>query len=115
MPEQDDTATRIPLDGNWTIAGIAGRQIELAAHLEILHAGREHTVAPPYSEICVGGMESIDACGCQLLVVFLRYMRQSGLVPAIVNIPEHIRSTVAKLGFKEELEVTGGSTHGRSH
>jgi len=108
MPEQDETSLRILLGGNWTIAGITDRLNELTAHLETLLTCRENAVAPLNSVICVGGVEAIDACGCQLLAIFLRHLRQHGFVPTIVNHPEHFRSSVAMLGFGDELEGTGG-------
>ncbi|AJE04508.1 STAS domain-containing protein [Geobacter pickeringii] len=106
MPEHADTTARIALSGNWSICCVTDRLSELTTHLGSLLAGREAD-ASTSREICVRDVESIDASGCQLLAVFLRHLRRHGFAPTIVNQPEHVRSSMAMLGFDAELEGTG--------
>ncbi|WP_298272451.1 STAS domain-containing protein [Geobacter sp.] len=108
MSEQADTPARITLGGDWSISGVTERLNELTVHLGSLLAGRGAAAPPPKSEICVRDVETIDASGCQLLAVFVRHLRRHGFAPAIVNPPEHFRSSVSLLGFDDELEGTGG-------
>jgi anti-anti-sigma regulatory factor len=77
MPEHADTTNRIALNGDWSIIGINCRLHELSTYLKTLRANRERTADSLNlkMKICVDGVETIDASGCQLLAVFLRHVR----------------------------------------
>lgn len=107
MPEHADITSRIALDGDWSLAGITSRLKELTTHLETLRACRDSSNTPLNLEVCVGGVETIDASGHQLLAVFLRLVSLNSFAPMIVNQTDHFRSSVAMLGFDTDLKGGG--------
>lgn len=102
------TATiAITLDGDWSMTGVAAQLQPLAEHLALLapHAsgGRPGPSGQPL--ISLARIDAIDACGLQLLTVFLRHLRQLGFTPALTDISRDVRLTVQTLGFGHELEA----------
>lgn len=105
------TATiAITLDGDWSMTGVAAQLQPLAEHLALLapHApGRHQGPAASGTQplISLARIDAIDACGLQLLTVFLRHLRQLGFTPALTDISRDVRLTVQTLGFGHELEA----------
>ena len=102
------TTSRVTLGGDWTNAGVIARLSELTTNLESLFSARHGaggSVSGP--EICLLGIESIDASGCQLLDIYFQHLRRYGFTPVIVTSPDHIRSCVEGLGFNHLFERAG--------
>lgn len=111
------TATiAITLDGDWSMTGVATQLQPLAEHLAALshHApgGRPGPSGQPL--ISLAGIDAIDACGLQLLTVFIRHLRQLGFAPTLTNVDHDFRLTVQTLGFAHELEQIIHSDQGHA-
>lgn len=108
MTGNSDTTACITLCGDWSITGVSARLSELTAHLDALvlntpDAG-DASMGP---EICLAGVEAIDASGCQLLAVFFAHLRRNGLSPRLVNLPGHVHACADLLGFAPVMERAG--------
>lgn len=104
MSEHSDTPPGIILGGDWTNIGIIERLSEVCDHLGALLSSRRSNAEPLDSRICLSGVETIDASGCQLLAIFFRHVRQHGLRPIVINLPEDFRLSMELFGFSSELE-----------
>lgn len=54
----------------------------------------------------LAGVTDIDACGCQLLALFLCALRQNNVSAQLTNIPDTIRSKIHFLGFDSEFNLS---------
>lgn len=100
-----DSMHKIALSGDLSMVGVT-EQFPLMAQyvagaVEVEAEG--HTVHPPI-EIDLTGLHALDACGCQLLVAFVRNIRKraGGVVPCI-KLTDSCRGTIHTLGFDDEL------------
>lgn len=102
---------RLCLDGDWSMSGVAERFPLLARHLSLLSAsppdqeiqGKESNKLP---EIDLAGLNALDACGCQLLALFIRSLRRYGFTPCVTNIPDTFRAKINFLGFDREFNLS---------
>lgn len=98
MPEKDSINCEvISLEGEWTI--------ERAAELRQLLADRFSLLArlgPAPGEVTVdlAGLSGIDACGCQLLLVFLEELRRRGIAAGTSAGSDEVREKIDLLGFR---------------
>ena len=103
--------SRLCLDGDWSMSGVSERFPLLAKHLSLLSdslpgqefQGDESNSLP---EIDLAGLNALDACGCQLLALFIRNLRRYGLAPRVTNIPDTFRAKIHFLGFDREFNLS---------
>lgn len=108
MTGNSDTTACITLCGDWSITGVSARLSELTAHLDALVLNTPDAGdASTGPEICLAGVEAIDASGCQLLAVFFAHLRRNGLSPRLVNLPGHVHACADLLGFAPVMERAG--------
>ena len=88
----------IVLHGTWGIS-------EAVQHLHLLTGELELLLAPdprPASvAIDLAGVESLDACGCQLLALFLGNLKRHGITPEPRRIPVELFEQIRHLGFAD--------------
>jgi anti-anti-sigma regulatory factor len=70
---------------------------------QLLEADRR----PARAEIDMAGVTSVDACGCQLLAVFLENLIRHGIVPEPCRIPPGIMEQIRLLGFADAFDPSG--------
>lgn len=101
---------RIVLDGDWSMGGVAEKHPPLTESLARLlnaDAVADQLKSSPDAvrEIDVSGITGFDACGCQLLALFVRTLRQNGFNAHVSNVPDTFRSKIHCLGFDHELNL----------
>jgi anti-anti-sigma regulatory factor len=103
---QVDTAapTRVTLDGEWTMNGAAERLELLAGQLAML---LEADPRPTRVDLELAGVANIDACGCQLLAVFLENLKLHGITPEPCGIAPEVREQITLLGFADAFTASG--------
>lgn len=111
MLKETTKALRVCLDGDWSMSGVAERFPLLAKHLSLLldsQSNEELQNSQPSGlpEIDLAGINALDACGCQLLALFIRNLRQCGVTPRVTNIPDTFRSKIHFLGFDREFNLS---------
>lgn len=94
-PGADDAAPADPLAGDWTIYRAAELHAEL---LRRLAAGDD--------TLDLGGVETIDCAGLQLLIAARRSAREAGLPLRIVRTPAAVRRFCEELAAAHVLEAT---------
>lgn len=111
MFNQTTEPIKICLDGDWSMGGVAERFPLLARHLSTVsdfQSGDEFQTSESHSlpELDLTGINALDACGCQLLALFVRNLRQRGVTPRLTNIPDAFRSKIHFLGFDREFSLS---------
>ena len=91
------------LQGDWTMDGAGQRLKLLAGELAQLLAAEPR---PPRVEIRLAELTSVDACGCQLLAVFLENLKRHGIAPAPGFIPPEVMEKIRLLGFADSFAST---------
>jgi anti-anti-sigma regulatory factor len=109
MSKRDSTETTLHLNGDWSICGI-GEQFRLVAEKFAVVAGRQSdTELPPVAvsrfTIDLAGIDAIDACGCQFLLILFGTLEQIGMNPVLIGIPDTVRNNIRLLGFDHELSA----------
>lgn len=102
--------SKIHLDGDWSMAGVAEKFSALSSVLNSLLDSQlstdpGHSAAPVVPEIDLSGITGFDACGCQLLVLFVRKLRQHGISAQLTNFSDALKSSVYYFGFDRELNL----------
>jgi anti-anti-sigma regulatory factor len=93
----------IMLHGEWTISRAAERLKLLAGEFaQLFEACPRHARV----DINMAGVASVDACGCQLLVVFLENLRRQGIAPEPSYIAPEIMEQVRLLGFADAFAAS---------
>lgn len=100
MSENGPDTHNITLEGEWSLEHIGERQKLLAG--ELVHL-RETTPGVGVVEIDLSGVATIDACGCQLLAIFVETLRQLGITARSKKIPRQLLEKVGILGFSFEF------------
>ena len=95
---------RIILKGALSMVGVK-EQYQLleqyaVSQAEAVAAGHEQN-AP--LEIDLTGVQELDACGCQLLSVFLNNLRQRGAADCSFKLNDDFRMKIHNLGFDDEI------------
>ena len=104
-------ASRICLDGDWSMSGVAERfqtvakQISLWSNSPISQASQQ-SAAHVTPEIDLAGIAELDASGCQLLAMFIRNLRENGITPMLTNIPDIFMAKIHFLGFGHECNLS---------
>lgn len=102
---------KICLDGDWSMNGVAETFPNLTNFLAGI-LGTEASVGlqkclPDYSpEIDLTGITNFDACGCQLLALFVRSLKESGVSIHLIKMNDALRSKIEFLGFGRELNLS---------
>lgn len=95
---------RIALNGDLSMMGVTEQFPLLAQYLagpaEAVTAGYDPCLA---HEIDLTGVHVLDACGCQLLVAFIRNIRQRGAGEFSFKMTDDCRDVIHNLGFEDEL------------
>lgn len=99
-----DSMHKIALNGDLSMIGVTEQFPRMAQYVagaaDAVTAG---TAVHPPIEIDLTGVNALDACGCQLLVAFVRNIRkQWGRVPCL-RLSDDCRGTIRTLGFGDEL------------
>lgn len=102
--------SRVFLDGDWSMNGVAEKFPILANYLAGVF-GAETSVelqnCPSKSipEIDLTGITDFDACGCQLLALFISNLKRNGVTVHLINMSDALRSKINFLGFGRELNL----------
>lgn len=101
-----DDVNRIALNGDLSMVGVTDQFPLLAQYL----AGPAEAVTScldqrTIHEIDLTGVQALDACGCQLLVAFIRNLRQRGDALSSLKLTDDCREIIHTLGFDDELSV----------
>ena len=101
----------IRLDGDWSMGGVAERFPVMAKYFAALlnyedSADRQICPSDAVSEIDVAGINEFDACGCQLLALLVRVLRQHGVSAQLINMTDEFRSKIHLLGFDSEMNLS---------
>lgn len=102
--------SRVCLDGDWSMNGVAEKFPILANYLAGV-LGAEASVelqnrpSKSFPEIDLTGITDFDACGCQLLALFIRSLKRSGVTVHLINMSETLRSKINFFGFGRELNL----------
>ena len=98
---QDIAVRRLTLSGDFTIAGIGEQLPLLLERLEEILPANSIDPSQPASplEIDLGGVEELDASGCQLLAVLFGALEQRGLPPCFVRMSDIDMARIRLLGF----------------
>lgn len=111
MLKKTAEAFKLYLEGDWSMSGVAECFPLLVKHLSALSdsqscEGLKKCDSIGLAEIDLAGINALDACGCQLLSLFVRDLGQCGLTPIITNIPETFRKKIHLLGFDREFNLS---------
>ena len=90
----------VELSGAWTAERASELQRFLAGQLSGLG---ELDPRPEQVDLNLAELCDIDACGCQLLLVFVENLRRRGIVPATRGTGEQVMEKIELLGFGEPL------------
>ncbi|WP_224985073.1 STAS domain-containing protein [Geomonas agri] len=60
------------------------------------------------STIDLSRVDDIDACGCQLLALFLENLKRRGTTPVLAAAPAAVRDRINTLGFGDLLALQPG-------
>lgn len=101
---------QIHLDGDWSMSAVAEKLPLLVDGFATLIGsdaadGRQKCPPDLVPEIDLSGVTDLDACGCQLLALFVRNLRRNGLSSQVINIPDTLKSRIHFLGFDQELNL----------
>ena len=95
-------ARRATLQGEWNINVAVERLKFLDGELDLL---LEADPRQSRLEIDLAQVTGIDACGCQLLAVFVARLKRHGIAALPCRIPSEIMDEVRLLGFADALAV----------
>lgn len=99
-----NNGNRIALDGDLTMVGVI-EQFQLLkqyvdSHVDAIAACRDQCLP---IEIDLTGVQELDACGCQLLAVFIRNLRLRGATEFSFKLSDAERTKIHNLGFDDEI------------
>jgi anti-anti-sigma regulatory factor len=100
LPDANTPKSRITLLGEWGTAEALDRLDQLAGESDLLLKAEPR---PAGVTIDLAGITSLDACGCQLLAVFLGNLKRHGLTSELWGTPAGICQEIRLLGFQESL------------
>jgi len=111
MNTEANEALKTCLDGELSMRTVAGKYPVLANFytrlLEADASGEQQDISGRGArEIDLTGITDIDACGCQLLVLFLRSLEENHLATQLTNVPGTIRTKIHFLGFDSEFNFS---------
>jgi anti-anti-sigma regulatory factor len=90
----------VSLPGEWITSAALERLNQLGGELDRL---LKTDPRPSRVAIDLAGVKSLDACGCQLLALFLGNLKRYGIEPEPCCIPAELGEQIRLLGFQEVL------------
>ncbi len=95
---------RITLNGDLSTAGVKEQFSLLLEYIVRMGESDLSSLDKSFSlEINLTKVHALDACGCQLLVVFLRTLRKRGVKLFSLMLSDDCREKIHSLGFDDEL------------
>jgi len=99
------------LDGECSMRTVAGKYPDLvnclARLLDSETSGGQNECSQSGAQLLdLTGVTDIDACGCQLLALFLNGLQKNNISAQLSNIPDTIRSKIHFLGFDSEFNLS---------
>ena len=110
MPQTSSTPTPVVLEGDWTMNEAGARQELLAGELARLI---EATPGGSTLQLDLSGITELDACGCQLLSLFLETLKGHHLTGVPQGVRPGLVDTVRLLGFADALCAAEAAQGGR--
>jgi response regulator RpfG family c-di-GMP phosphodiesterase len=104
LSKDQNGVNKLILNGDFSIAGVNEQLSILAQHLAGVAGVVPGTINRhiPY-EVDARGVQVLDTCGCQLLAVLLRSLRQRGIESFSLKFSDDDRDKIRSLGFAEEI------------
>ena len=99
-PDASTLINHVILLGEWSVAEALERLDQLTGEFGLL------LEAEPRAErvaIDMAGVTSLDACGCQLLALFLGNLKRHDVRPELCGTSPEMRVQISLLGFLEAL------------
>ncbi|MDD2366471.1 MAG: hypothetical protein PHN84_09935 [Desulfuromonadaceae bacterium] len=94
----------ISLVGDLSMIGVSEQFAAMRQHIESYEeSDTGSSVRKGVGEIDLTRIESLDACGCQLLVTFLRRIGSGGTYTYSLKLTDDLREKIDTLGFRGEL------------
>jgi len=111
MNSEANEALKTCLDGELSMRTVAEKYPALANFYTRLvsadASGEQQDISRcGAGEIDLTGITDIDACGCQLLVLFLRSLEENHLAAQLTNVPGAIRTKIHFLGFDSKFKLS---------
>jgi ABC-type transporter Mla MlaB component len=108
MNIESGNGLKMLLDGDWSMSGVADRFPALTGcFATLLDSGvQQKCSAGAVPEIDLAGVSEFDACGCQLLALLIRTLKQNGISAQLINLSDAFRSKIHMLGFDRELNLS---------
>jgi anti-anti-sigma regulatory factor len=100
MQPETSPKSGVTLMGEWDAAAALERLNQLAGESDLLLKAEPR---PERVAIDLTGITCLDACGCQLLAVFLGNLKRHGVTPDLCGTPPEIKEQIRLLGFLEPL------------
>jgi len=100
QPDASAPKSRLSLGGEWGAGEAVERLSQLAGEFEQLLKAEPR---PVRIAIDLAGVTCLDACGCQLLAVFLGNLERQGVTVELWGTPLEISQQIRLLGFQEAL------------
>ncbi|GFO69642.1 hypothetical protein GMLC_32210 [Geomonas limicola] len=105
MQQTTSTPGKVVLTGAWTmdqaVEGLSFLALALQDQLEA-------TPPPTSTEVDLSQVRELDACGCQLLAVFLENLKGNGILPVPHGLAPALFDTTRLLGFAGLLGAQDG-------
>lgn len=97
-------ANKLTLKGDFSIGGVNEQMPFLIQHLALETAAMPNRADRnlPYT-LDLNGVQVLDACGCQLLAIFLRVLREQGVELFSFALSDCYRKQIHLLGFDEAI------------
>ena len=92
--------TRIPLEGDWSMGGVAVQFPQVMQRVAELTSADARPMA---LTLDLSGIAALDASGCQLLALVARTLRGSGIAASCFGLTAPLADKVRILGFAAEL------------
>ena len=95
MQRTTSDPTRVMLHGEWTMNEASERLKFLVDELNLRLEGKPR---PDRAAIDLAGVTEVDACGCQLLALFLEHLKGHGIIPEPGGITPQVSEMIQLLG-----------------
>lgn len=93
-------------DNRIILQGACSREEAAVLHQALVCALNQLVEQKPEAAVLdLRQVDHIDACGCQLLALFLEHLRRHGILPTACLGPE-VAAQISLLGFSENLPVS---------
>ena len=109
MTKKKSPTATLTLSGDYSIAGVSEQLPVLQQHLKETAAATEKAgnKALP-CHIDLSDLQALEACGCQLLAIFLHKLRAKGLADFSFTMDEFQREQIHLFGFHTAIFTGDG-------